>query len=380
MLLIRAGVLCGALLLVAAASSDQAAPTVTVSCKAVALEALWSGSDSFTCTVKPVQQSPSAYLKVSCLAPAGVTCEVDPAMVRLSAPPQAGYVDVAVRLSYTPALAAGESPLEIVASMRDLPASATVQVVKNLNTLSSRCPSAADLQAIDRDLRLVWRSDPTAGTVACRKADGSRDLTVMQARAYRALNTMRYLSFTEPLPWTRDPVYRWFTRAVRGLDFRSDVSASSCCSADKLINIRAVVSPGPAGGQQGFMLAITSANQMPTDFRMLASFLQLLVHEARHADGKPHTCGPSDQTMEEMGAWAAAHAFQTWIADKMAPGLVPDDVRANLRQQADQICRTRICKGCNPRYPQNLSHEGVKDMKRAEGKPLDSFLGRSKKS
>jgi len=85
---------------------------------------------------------------------------------------------------------------------------------------------------------------------------------------------------------------------------------------------------------------------MPTDFRMMASFLQLLVHEARHADGKPHTCGPSDQTMEEMGAWGAAHAFQTWIADKMAPGLVPDDLRANLRQQADQICRTRICGGC----------------------------------
>jgi hypothetical protein len=355
MLRIRAGVLAGALLFVGAAPSDQAAPTLTVSCKVATLEAMWSGTNSLTCTVKPVQQSPSAYVKVSCLAPAGMTCEVDPSSVRLSAPPQSGYIDVAVRLSYTPALAAGESPLEIRAGMGDLPASTTVHVVKNLNTLSSACSSAADLQTIDRDLRLLWRSDPTAGTVACRKADGSRDLTVMQARVYRALNTMRHLSFTEPLPWTGDPVYRWFTRTVRGLDFRSDVANSSCCSADKLINIRAVVSPGPSGGQQGFMMAITSANQMPTDFRMLASFLQLLVHEARHADGKLHTCGPSDQTMEEMGAWAAAHAFQTWIADKMAPGLVPDDLRANLRQQADQICRTRICGGCKaPRPP---SHE-----------------------
>ena len=351
MLLIRAGVLCGALLLVGAASSDQAAPTLTVSCKVVALEALWSGTNSLTCTVKPVPQSPSAYLKVSCLAPAGMTCEADPATVRLSAPPQPGYIDVVVRLSYTPALAAGESPLEIRAGMGDLPASTTVQVVKNLNTLSSACPSEADLQTIDRDLRLQWRSDPTAGTVGCRKADGSRDLTVMQARVYRALNTMRYLSFTEPLPWTRDSVYRWLTRTVRGLDFRSDVANSSCCSPDKLINIRAVVTTAPNGGQQGLGLAIVSSGGMPTDFRMLAAFLQLLVHEARHADGKPHTCGSSDQTMEEMGAWGAAHAFQTWIADKMAPGLVPENLRANLRQQADQICRTRICGGCKVLTP-----------------------------
>ena len=346
MLVIRAGVLAGALLFVGAAPPDQAAPPLTVSCKPATLEALWSGTDSFACIVTPVQQSPSVYLKVSCLAPAGMTCEVDPATVRLTTPPASTYTNVAVRLSYTPDLAAGDSPLEVRAGTGDLPASTTVHVVKNLNTLSSRCPSAADLQEIDRDLRLVWRSDPTAGTVGCSKADGSRDLTVMQARVYRALNTMRHLSFTDPLPWTRDSVYRWFTHAVRGLDFRADVANSSCCSPDKLINIRAVVSPGPSGGQQGFMLAITSASQMPTDFRMLASFLQLLVHEARHADGKPHTCGPSDQTMEEMGAWGAAHAFQTWIADRMAPGLVPTDLRANLRQQADQICRTRICGGC----------------------------------
>jgi hypothetical protein len=76
------------------------------------LEALWSGTDSFACIVTPAQQSPSAYLKVSCLAPAGMTCEVDPATVRLTTPPASTYTNVAVRLSYTPALAAGDSSLE----------------------------------------------------------------------------------------------------------------------------------------------------------------------------------------------------------------------------------------------------------------------------
>ena len=349
MLVIRAGVVAGLLLGMGAVASDQAAPTVTLSCRPASLDARWTGTDSFTCTVKPAEQAPAAFVKLSCSAPAGMTCDVDPVSVRTSTPPLADAMNATVRVSYSPALAAGRSTLEVRASREGLPATATVDVVKNLNTLSSHCPSADDLQAIDRDLRLVWDSDPTLGTRACQKSEGSRDLTVMQARVYRALHTMRQFSFTEPLPWTRDPVYRWLTRAVRGLHFRSDIASSSCCSADRLINIRAVVTPGPSGGQQGFALAISSASGMATDFRMLASFLQLIVHEARHTDGKPHTCGPSDQTMEEMGAWGAAHAFQTWIADKMTPDLVPNDVKAHLRQQADQICRTRICQGCKSR-------------------------------
>jgi hypothetical protein len=102
MLVIRAGVLAGALLFVGAAPSDQAAPPLTISCKPTTLEALWSGTDSFACIVTPAQQTPSVYLKVSCLAPAGITCEVDPATVRVSTPPASSYSDVTVRLSYTP--------------------------------------------------------------------------------------------------------------------------------------------------------------------------------------------------------------------------------------------------------------------------------------
>ena len=80
MLPIRAGVLSGALLFAGAAPLDQAAPTVTVSCKTDVLEAAWSGTDSLECIAKPVLHSPSANLKMSCLAPGGMTCEVHPAL------------------------------------------------------------------------------------------------------------------------------------------------------------------------------------------------------------------------------------------------------------------------------------------------------------
>src|SRR5688572_15223133 len=67
-------------------------------------------------------------------------------------------------------------------------------VIKDINTVSARCPSAAEIRAIDRDLRLEFDSDPTKGVMSpeqCAESAGSRDLTVMQARVYRSLATLR---------------------------------------------------------------------------------------------------------------------------------------------------------------------------------------------
>ena len=44
-----------------------------------------------------------------------------------------------------------------------------------------------------------------------------------------------------------------------------------------------------------------------------------------------------------MGAWGAAYAFQQWLADRAEPGFVPPEVRANLLQAMQQICRFQIC-------------------------------------
>jgi len=128
--------------------------------------------------------------------------------------------------------------------------------------------------------------------------------------------------------------------------FRGDIANSSCCGPDGMINVKTPVESVGGRGQSGVGLAITQpGSRIPTDFRMLASFLQLLVHEARHRDGKPHTCGPRDQTISEMGAWGAAWAFQRWIAERSAPGLVPSEVASDLLRQAESICRGQICGG-----------------------------------
>ena len=207
-----------------------------------------------------------------------------------------------------------------------------------------------EIRAIDRDLRLEFDIDPTQDVVSgerCAESAGSRNLTVMQARVYRALSTLRRVTFREPLPWTRDPIYRWLIRTVRGVRFRGDITNSNCCGPDRFINIAARLQPPVAGrGQAGFALAVTDpASRMPTDFRLLASFLQLLVHEARHNDRKPHTCGTKDQTIAEMGAWGAAWAFNRWMAEQTPAGLIPPDVQAQLLQSAANICKGSICGG-----------------------------------
>ena len=219
----------------------------------------------------------------------------------------------------------------------------TTDAPLDINALSARCPSAGELKAIDHDLKLVFDSDPTRGsTHECTGTNG-KDLSLLQSRVYRALATMRALEFSEPLPWTKDSAYRWFTKTVRGVRFTANARTSFCCGPDGLINVRSVIETSPDGRPSGLALAVTQPTQMPTDFRLLASFLQLLVHEARHHNGKPHTCGTKDKTLGELGAWGAAYSFQKWLVEKTAPGFVPDSVKINLQRAMESICTNEIC-------------------------------------
>ena len=322
------------------------ATPLSLKCEPSALQAPWTGADTVTCQVSTAGATqPDVALACEDI-PAGLTCKPNPPAV----PPSSGTAVIAtLSVNYAETLAPGRTSFRIVARQGASQAAHAVTVVKDINTVFARCPSVDEIRAIDRDLRLEFDSDPTkdvASAERCTENAGSRNLTVMQARVYRALSTLRRLTFREPLPWTRDPVYRWFTRTVRGVRFRADITNSSCCGPDRLINVAARVQTVNGRVQSGFALAVTDpTSRMPTDFRMLAGFLQLLVHEARHRDGKPHTCGTKDQTIAEMGAWGAAWAFYRWMAEQTAPGLVPPEIQAQLLQTAANICSVSICRG-----------------------------------
>jgi hypothetical protein len=171
------------------------------------------------------------------------------------------------------------------------------------------CPPAADIAQIDSELTLSFEQDPTAGTVVCTAAQSGRDLTRVQERAYQALRLMRRAEYARPLPWTGSSLWGWFTNAIRGIRFRGDIGNSYCCEPSNTINIQtsAVVAPPP--------FPELGNRFMHPDYQIgLNNLDSLLAHEARHNEGKPHTCGNADQTLAEGGAYAIAFDLSLWNA------------------------------------------------------------------
>jgi hypothetical protein len=152
------------------------------------------------------------------------------------------------------------------------------------------CPSAAELSAID--VPISFEGDGSGGTLVCREADGSWDLTQVQKNAYRALLFMKTVEFDAPLPWTNQNLYQWFRRAVVGIRVRTDIRTNGCCSPAGVINL---------------LGTIVEENSLSS------GFLEMMVHEGRHAEGRPHTCDTNDRTVDEMGAYGVQYSLMLWI-------------------------------------------------------------------
>ena len=201
-----------------------------------------------------------------------------------------------------------------------------------------RCPSRQEIASIDADLRLSFDADPTKDEPrACSAADGSRDLSPLRKRVYNVLLLMKQLQFDRPLPWTKEPLYRWFTHAVDGIRFRSDVANSSCCGPGRAITIAV----------RNQAVLFTDRWSEPALGGGLDTFLLLLAHEARHGDGYPHTCGTRDQTLEEMGSYGVQYLLARWLADYAdQPFFTSGTIRytERLTRMADQLRKGSFCK------------------------------------
>lgn len=186
------------------------------------------------------------------------------------------------------------------------------------------CPPLSVIREIDARISLEFVADPTAGTLVCRAADGSADLTRLQERAYQALLLIKQLEFDAPLPWTSSSLWDWFTRAVRGVRFVIGDRAF-CCNPVGVINV-----PVAGAYEPGF----------PT---MQFGF----IHEARHADAwYPHTCGTRDRTIAELGAFGVQYHFGIWMAEHaIAPALTAEE-RRHVRNASDLLRTSAFCQDC----------------------------------
>ena len=181
------------------------------------------------------------------------------------------------------------------------------------------------LREIDAEVALEFTDDPTAGTFVCHAAEGSLDLTRLQEGAYQALWLLKRLQFDAPLPWTSESLWTWFAGNVQRIQFRR-------------------LETGIGARWTGFgNMQISSLSPSSPGFPTLAF---LLVHEARHADHKWHTCNNKDPTIAEMGSSGTAYYFGLWVADHtLAPELTIED-REYARYKSKSSRAFDFCAEC----------------------------------
>jgi hypothetical protein len=148
---------------------------------------------------------------------------------------------------------------------------------------------------------------------------------------------MTQLEFDRPLPWTKQPLYRWFIDTVDGIRFRSDIKNSSCCQPARTLLIAV----------NNMVIRYTDRWVEPAMRGGLDGFLLVLVHEARHAQGLPHTCGSKDQTLDEMGSWAVQHYLALWLAEHTDQSFFTSGkirYTERLLNEAANLRRLNICQ------------------------------------
>jgi uncharacterized repeat protein (TIGR01451 family) len=209
-----------------------------------------------------------------------------------------------------------------------------------VDDLIGGCPSSAEVAALDADLSIAFESDPTAGTLVCRAADGSVDLTRFEERSYQALRVVQALRFSRPLPWTSEDLYTWLVATIDGIRFRADIVNSFCCDPLNVINVLA------SSNSAALFTNRWMAAEAPIG---LDDLVALVVHEARHNNGKPHTCnGVDDQTIGELGAWGVEYYLELWESlyagtFLTSPDVYPSYYRDQHLLKSESTYLPRIC-------------------------------------
>jgi hypothetical protein len=114
---------------------------------------------------------------------------------------------------------------------------------------------------------------------------------------------------------------------------------SSCCNPNRVLNI----ANGPNFVANGLDRWVDPGAGSAIG---LYGLMLLVVHEARHADGRPHTCGSNDRTIEEMGSWGVQYHLVRWLVEHTDQALFtagPRNYNSRLMRQADLILKAHIC-------------------------------------
>ena len=189
----------------------------------------------------------------------------------------------------------------------------------SVDKILAQCPTKREIARIDAEFDLTFDADPTQGSYACGPAGGSAYLTPLQKRAYNTVRIMGRISFDAALPWdSGHTLGDWFALAITGIRFRDDIDNSFCCDPAGVINLKVDVGA----------LETDLWIRYPYDAG-LAHLMLLMVHEARHNNGYPHTCTwvdgigfTDDDNIGQLGAWGVQYYLETLLADHTSPAFL----------------------------------------------------------
>jgi hypothetical protein len=240
------------------------------------------------------------------------------------------------------------SPIAAIALGDDVGPFAATPVVGGRATLgvddiTRTCPLAADVAGFNNDFMLSFESDPDPTTLVCRAQEGSADLSLMQFRAYQALQVLKKAAFDVPFPWTNGKnVYDWIRGTIQGIRFRGDIATSSCCDPPANVNI-ALGSGSIPLQTTGWLGPYASSANAGLD-TVVTSLVQL----TRNAQGIRNSCQAGDTTISEMGQWAVAMDIQDFIAGhagRFFDDTITGDPSQRYRLNAASIAASYISGG-----------------------------------
>jgi hypothetical protein len=227
------------------------------------------------------------------------------------------------------------------APMPGLPAPAGAETIDDV---IGRCPTIAEMATIDAVLTLSFEgNDPSAPTLVCHAAQGSRDMTKLKRNWYNVLRAAQKLRFTQPLPWSaQTSIWDWLRleSGVTTIRIRGDLTVSFCCEPQNAINLAST-----ANSYTTFSDKWLEDNNHGGG---LVSALGVVVHEARHRKAGGHTCRGNDQTLAELGASGAQLYYSYWLAyytdrDFFRPKTGDPAYYRNWAAQTAESDMSRIC-------------------------------------
>jgi hypothetical protein len=177
------------------------------------------------------------------------------------------------------------------------------------------------------EIPITFTGGITTDPLVCTAEAGSADLTRMQERIFQALIIMKQLRFDRPLPWTSDTLWDWFVGAVHQIIVSDENEPSHGGNYPRIITIN-----------------LPGAPSADLSWNASGNYLLGMVHEGRHNDFGPHTCGYTrDHNPEELGASGVVYYLQQWLGSYSTPDTFPVEYRPLELYHACGMRNTTFC-------------------------------------